>query len=123
MRFLKQSIVCPFISAFDRFSNRSNTSGNAPERRVRALAAVAVALAVGAGAAHAQATAPVLQLDSVNVGASTTGTVTFTFTGTTIVSSVAVVTQGVTGLDTPSTPPLPAPALPKAQASTYRMRH
>jgi sugar lactone lactonase YvrE len=50
-------------------------------------------------ALRAQATATAVALGNVNVGSSTTGTVTFTFSGSTTVASIAVVTQGATGLD------------------------
>jgi len=66
--------------------------------RLRSLLAILLTT-LATTAAHTQATAPVLQLGNVNVGSSTTGTVTFTFTGSTTVASIAVVTQGTTGLD------------------------
>ena len=47
----------------------------------------------------AQATAPSVDLGASNVGTSVTGTVTFTFSANTSVSSVAVLTQGIAGLD------------------------
>src|ERR1700689_1225049 len=60
---------------------------------------IAFLCAASFGVSRAQATAPAFNFGSTMVGSSANQTVTFTFSASTTLSSVSVVTQGVTGLD------------------------